>query len=67
VNRSELFDIVLNAHDNDKILILKMLFKDLNFGNMTKAKDFYGLKSTNGVRKTKETIKLDGKEFTRLL
>ena len=65
VNRGELFDQVLNATDEDKLIMLKMLFNDLNMANMTNASKHFGT-TTNGVRKTKETIKLDGKEFTQL-
>ena len=65
VNRGELFDQVLNATDEDKLIMLKMLFNDLNMSNMTNASKHFGT-TPNGVRKTKETIKLDGKEFTQL-
>lgn len=65
VNRGELFDQVLNATDEDKLIMLKMLFNDLNMANMTNASKHFGT-TPNGLRKTKETIKLDGKEFTQL-
>jgi len=65
VNRGELFNQVLNATDEDKLIILKMIFEDLKLANMTNAGKYFGT-TPNGVRKTKKTIKLDGKEFTRL-
>ena len=65
VNRGEMFNQVLNATDEDKLIILKMVFNDLKLANMTNAGKYFGT-TPNGVRKTKETIKLDGKEFTRL-
>jgi hypothetical protein len=66
VNRGELFSQVLNATDKDKLIMLKMIFDDLNMGNIINASKYFGT-TPNGVRKTKDTIKLDKKEFTRLI
>ena len=66
MNRRELFEQIIIAEDDTKILILKIVFDDLKMGNMITASKFFDM-SPNGIRKIKETTKLDGKEFTRLI
>ena len=66
MNRGALFEQVLVAEDLDKLLIVKMLFNDLKLTNMVKAGEFFNI-SPNGVRKTKKTLWLGGKEFTQLV
>ena len=66
MNLRDLFEQILIADYDTKILILKIVFDDLKMGNMITASKFFDM-SPNGIRKVKETVKLDGKEFTRLI
>ena len=51
-----MFNQVLNATNEDKLIMLKMIFNDLNLANMTNAGKYFGT-TPNGVRKTKRNYK----------
>lgn len=65
MNLRDLVEQLLILDDETKIRMLKMLFCDLNLLNVVNASKKIGI-TPNGVRKTKDIIKLDNKEFTKI-